>query len=98
MPLIFLKLPFGAWISDRRKIGNRLSQHFKQPFSSSSPTTTDDLLNLFDSSIFEEENSNLCSIPVENEIYEALTSIEATKAPGPDGFTAIFYHKILEYY
>jgi len=28
---------------------------------------------------------------LEQEIFEALLSISATKAPGPDGFTSLFY-------
>jgi len=35
----------------------------------------------------------LCAIPIETEIHAALASLGASKAPSPDGFTALFYMK-----
>ncbi len=35
----------------------------------------------------------LCAIPTEAEIHAALASLGASKALGPDGFTALFYMK-----
>jgi hypothetical protein len=35
----------------------------------------------------------LCAIPTETEIHAALTNLGASKALGPDGFTALFYMK-----
>jgi hypothetical protein len=35
----------------------------------------------------------LCAIPTESEIYSALASMGTNKAPGSDGFTALFYMK-----
>ncbi|XP_062176085.1 uncharacterized protein LOC133881146 [Alnus glutinosa] len=89
----FLKLPSGAWVSDRRNIGNCFTDFFQQLFSSSLSDPPEEMLNLFDKVISDEENLVLCSIPSEKEIYEVLISIGATKAPGPDGFTALFYQR-----
>jgi hypothetical protein len=35
----------------------------------------------------------LCSIPSEYEIHDFLASLDVYKAPGPDGFTTLFYMK-----
>jgi hypothetical protein len=35
----------------------------------------------------------LCSIPSKSEIHDSLASLGLSKAPGPDGFTALFYMK-----
>ena len=42
--------------------------------------------------ISEEENDLLICIPSPMEIKEAVLSIHADKAPGPDGFSASFFH------
>jgi hypothetical protein len=89
----FLKLSSGAWISDRQTIGNTLCTHFADLFASSHPSHPEELLNLFDTTISTEENLSLCSIPSEQEIHDSVFSIGATKAPGPDGFTGLFYQK-----
>jgi hypothetical protein len=51
------------------------------------------LQNLFPPVISAEENQILCSIPTEDEVVKALSSLGSSKAPGPDGFTALFYKK-----
>ncbi|XP_020590362.1 uncharacterized protein LOC110031487 [Phalaenopsis equestris] len=38
-------------------------------------------------------NSNLTEVPSEEEIKQALSSIDSTKSTGPDGFTSDFYKK-----
>jgi hypothetical protein len=89
----FLKSPDGAWVSDRTEIGDFFVSHFSNLFSSSAPSIEEDMLKLFDPVITDEDNSLLCAIPTDVEVVQALSSLGSSKAPGPDGFTALFFKK-----
>lgn len=89
----FLKLSSGAWVSDGQTIGTTLCSHFAYLFASSHLNLPEELLNLFDNTISMEEHLSICSLPSEQEIHDSVFSIGATKVPGPDGFTGLFYHK-----
>lgn len=91
-----MQSPNGGWLTDRNDIGNCFVSHFNDLFASSTPTYGDELLNLFDCSVSAEDNTLLCAIPSEFEIYAALASLGTSKAPGPDGFTSLFYMKYWE--
>jgi hypothetical protein len=70
-----------------------LSTIFKELYTSTSPSPHEDLLALFDSAVSVEDNVMLCATPTEYEIYASFISLGQYKAPGPDGFTALFYVK-----
>jgi hypothetical protein len=82
-----------GWISDRTAIGRCLVTHFKDLFKTTNVSPPFELLDLFQPSISDDDNSLLCAIPTESEIYTALSSLGRLKASGPDGFTALFYLK-----
>jgi hypothetical protein len=92
----FLKLDSGVWVSSRTEIGDHFSAHFTNIFTSTNPHIEPEMQNLFPLIIIEEENDLLSSIPAEEEILDALASLGSTKAPGPDGFTALFFKKYSE--
>lgn len=66
-------------------------EHFKQIYSSTNPQFPQDLQGKITPVITEEDNSLLCAIPDEQEIWEALKAIGSKKAPGPDRITALFF-------
>jgi hypothetical protein len=89
----FLKTNEGACLSDRVEIGGSFVSHFFSLFSSSRSPIDEDMLSLFALAITEDDNLFLCSIPPEAEVVQALSSLGFTKAPRPDGFTALFFKK-----
>jgi hypothetical protein len=89
----FLKTSNGAWVSDRAEIGGTFVQHFSSMFSSPTSPIDEAMLNLFDPVISAEDNIFLCATPTDEEVVQALSSLGSTKAPGLDGFTALFFKK-----
>jgi hypothetical protein len=80
-------------MSSRAEIGGNFSSHFTNIFTTSNPPIDSKMLDLFSPVISAKENVILSSIPTEKEVVEALSSLGSTKAPGPDGFIALFYRK-----
>jgi hypothetical protein len=80
-------------VSSRIEIGENFTAHFTNIFTSSNPHIEADMLDLFSPIIIEKENVILSFNPAEEEILVALASLGSTKAPRPDGFTALFYKK-----
>ena len=79
------------------QISGQISSYFDNIFTSdssgASATTTSDIVSTAISpNISDEANSRLGAIPEATEIRQALFLIHPDKAPGPDGFSARFFH------
>lgn len=89
----YLKAEDGRWLDNGQDIGDHIYDSFKSLFQSSHPVFDSNLAELIPRAITEEDNERLCSYPSKEEIFAAVKSIGASKAPVPDGITALFYQK-----
>lgn len=65
--------------------------YFQNLFASENQENFDYLLSGINRCIHEEDNKRLTAYYTGEEIREALFEMGPTKAPGEDGFPAIFY-------
>lgn len=84
----------GTVFYKEEEISKIILKYFQDMFTSSSSSSNDKeetVRKALRPMILEEENNTLISVPSTQEIREALFSIHADKAPGPDGFLAGFF-------
>jgi hypothetical protein len=80
----------GEWISDPRALEHLAVHFFRNLFSHETEVPSGRLGNFFPADV-APYLSSLERPFTETEIWEALRAMKPTKAPGPDGFHAIFY-------
>lgn len=66
-------------------------EYFKNLFAGSSSHFPQHLEGLITTVITDEDNSRLCRMPNDIEIWDVVKALEGTKALGPDSFTTLFY-------
>ena len=86
-----IKLDDGSWINSREEIHNYFIDNFKALYQTSFPPILDDLSNLIEPCVSDQENESLCRIPFREEINKVVFNMKSLKAPGLDGFPALFY-------
>ncbi|KAL9671329.1 hypothetical protein QQ045_008897 [Rhodiola kirilowii] len=88
---IHLQLPDGSSTVDGDAIGETAADYFKAMFGAF--PDTGDLVheNIIEPKISVNNNRSLSAIPEEEEIKRAISDMNASSAPGPDGFTGKFY-------
>uniref|UniRef100_A0A803PB82 Reverse transcriptase domain-containing protein n=1 Tax=Cannabis sativa TaxID=3483 RepID=A0A803PB82_CANSA len=82
-----------VWICSRHDIGHYFQDKFQELYQSTNPVINEDLEALFTIKVSPEENLLLCRTPEDSEISEVIFKMHPLKAPGPDGFSGIFYRK-----
>jgi hypothetical protein len=82
----------GHIIHDQNALGH-LAVGYYQNLLTAPPQPDEDISRLYSSSISPAQQSGLEQPVTNEEIKAALFSIPDDKAPGPDGFTSLFYKK-----
>lgn len=77
-------------------IAQCIADFYRDVFTSSPPRDLSFISEIIQPMVSEEINQTLIAMPTVLEIQEAVFSIYKDKAPGPDGFSASFYHNFRE--
>ena len=83
----------GVWQTSKVDIEHLISEYFENIFATMSPVGFSKALEGLHRLVTDDMNSILDFDPTHEEICLALFQMHPTKAPGFDGFHAIFFHK-----
>ncbi|XP_050386353.1 uncharacterized protein LOC126802719 [Argentina anserina] len=83
----------GIWLSGENKIRVEFERQFELLFTTSSNREWGDALVGVMPSVTESLNAELIAPVTIEEVKEVTFQLGALKAPGPDGFPGLFYHK-----
>ena len=83
----------GLLFQDDFAKGEIATNYFQELFSSTKPTNFSDFFDGFAPRVTEQMNKDLLSSVADDEIKQAVFSIKASSAPGPDGMSALFFQK-----
>lgn len=85
-----------VWINDIDLIGESFVAYYKLLFQSSNPILDKDLERLIKPTITLEQNAEMPKIPSSEKVKDVVFNMAPTKAPGPDGMSAIFFQHYWE--
>ncbi|CAL9013278.1 unnamed protein product [Prunus brigantina] len=91
-----IKTMAGVWGESDGQVRKAFEDYFTDLFSTGGRRNLGDVLDFISPVITYQMNDNLCSPVSDEEIKEAAFQLGASKAPGPDGFSGIFYQNYSE--
>ncbi|CAM8991132.1 unnamed protein product [Rhodiola kirilowii] len=86
----------GVWLTDERQIGEVTKRYFTNIFSTSRGQVREDQNHSFSNiqrMVTAEMSRKLCEPVTATEVQASIFQMSPMKAPGPDGFHALFYQK-----
>ncbi|BFG35167.1 hypothetical protein CerSpe_214410 [Prunus speciosa] len=86
----------GDWGENVNQVRMVFEDYFKGIFSAGGTRDWGNVLACISPVITDQMNADLCKLLSDEEIKEAAFQLGANKAPGPDGFSGIFYHNYWE--
>ncbi|XP_026399197.1 uncharacterized protein LOC113295052 [Papaver somniferum] len=86
----------GNVMTNQTQISDFLVQHFKKKFEFQPVDDAEQLLKVIPKMVTEEDQQNLDVIPEAEEIKNIIFEMDPESAPGPDGFSGIFYRSCWE--
>ncbi|GJT41193.1 reverse transcriptase [Tanacetum coccineum] len=91
--LLKLQNDDGTWVEDSAGICDMVSSYFQKLFATSHPPECEDEVSCLDKTLCDDDIEDLERPVSEDEVYAAVMQMHPSKAPGPDGMTALFYQK-----